>query len=165
MVARFESASGPKYKSNQQSQYYQMFLISSFSALLSLIQCTCGLKITKGVSLTEVADVAVNRTPSPRDSSVNEHAAPLCDACRSNPGKKNGRKTQWTQNVPTVCTSFTGHLPNWPRSPKINLVLCKNRPVLKVNGPIAESIEWTSPRLLCIGLVASSCLPVRSGDE
>lgn len=52
-------------------------------------------------SLTEVADVPGSQTPSPRDSSVNEHVALLCDACRSNPEKYNG---------PKMCQQFVRHL-------------------------------------------------------
>ncbi len=52
-------------------------------------------------SLTEVADVPVSQTPSPRDSSVNEYAALLCDTCRSKPGKHNG---------PKICQQSVHHL-------------------------------------------------------
>ena len=49
VVARFDIASGPKCKSNQQSQGYQMFLVASFSTLFSLIKSTCGPEATKGI--------------------------------------------------------------------------------------------------------------------
>ena len=58
-------------------------------------------KSYKRPSLTGVADVPVSKTPSPRDSSVNEHAALLCEACRSNPGNHNG---------PKICQQFVRHL-------------------------------------------------------
>ena len=131
---------------------------------LSVTQSDLRPKNYKRRSLTEVADVPVSQTPSPRDSSVNEYAVLLCDACRSNPGKHHG---------PKICQQFVRHLqcnlPNWPRYLRINLVLCKKPPSPEgerhLKGRLAESTEWTSLGLLCTGLVARSCLPVRSADE
>ena len=51
--------------------------------------------------------------------------------------------------------------------PEIIVVLCQNRPVLKMShlrGHLAESIGWTPFRgLLCTGVAASSCLPIDLG--
>lgn len=51
--------------------------------------------------------------------------------------------------------------------PEITVVLCQNRPVLKMShlrGRLAESIGWTSFRgLRCTCVAASSCLPVDLG--